>query len=81
MPRGSFTRGDSLSVAIKEEAPAIAGVLTPLAVVLLLTLLPYFDWHNEGVAVWFNRQGRIAQAILSAIVIAVVALTIMAALR
>jgi quinol-cytochrome oxidoreductase complex cytochrome b subunit len=61
--------------------PAIAGVLTPLAVVLLLTLLPYFDWQNEGVAVWFNRQGRIAQVILSLIVIAVVALTIMAALR
>jgi quinol-cytochrome oxidoreductase complex cytochrome b subunit len=61
--------------------PAIAGVLTPLAVVLLLTLLPYFDWQNEGVAVWFNRQGRIAQVILSAIVIAVVALTIVAALR
>ncbi|MEJ2147910.1 MAG: cytochrome b N-terminal domain-containing protein [Chloroflexota bacterium] len=61
--------------------PAIAGVLTPLAVVLLLTLLPYFDWHNEGVAVWFNRQGRIAQVILVVITIAVVALTVVAALR
>jgi quinol-cytochrome oxidoreductase complex cytochrome b subunit len=61
--------------------PAIAGVLTPLAVVLLLTLLPYFDWHNEGVAVWFNRQGRIAQVILVVVTIAVVALTVVAALR
>ena len=61
--------------------PAIAGVLTPLAVVLLLTLLPYFDWQNEGVAVWFNRQGRVAQVILIAITITVVALTIVAALR
>lgn len=61
--------------------PAIAGVLTPLVVILLLTLLPYFDWQNEGVAVWFNRQGRIAQAILVLITIAVVALTIVAALR
>jgi quinol-cytochrome oxidoreductase complex cytochrome b subunit len=61
--------------------PAIAGVLTPLAVILLLTLLPYFDWQNEGVAIWFNRQGRIAQVILILITIAVVALTIVAALR
>jgi quinol-cytochrome oxidoreductase complex cytochrome b subunit len=61
--------------------PAIASVLTPLVVVALVTLLPYFDWKNEGVAVWFNRQGRIAQVILIVIVIAVVALTIVAALR
>jgi quinol-cytochrome oxidoreductase complex cytochrome b subunit len=61
--------------------PAIAGVLTPLVVVLLLTLLPYFDWKNEGVAIWFNHQGRIAQIILIVVVIAVVALTIVAALR
>lgn len=61
--------------------PAIAGVLTPLAVLLALTLLPYMDWSNEGVAVWFNRQGRIAQIVLIVLFIAVVGLTIRAALR
>jgi quinol-cytochrome oxidoreductase complex cytochrome b subunit len=61
--------------------PAVAGVLVPMAVVLLLTLLPYFDWQNEGVAVWFNRQGRIAQIVLILITIVVVVLTVMAGLR
>jgi quinol-cytochrome oxidoreductase complex cytochrome b subunit len=61
--------------------PAIAGVLTPLVVLLLLTLLPYFDWSNEGVAVWFNRQGRIVQIVLGVLFIAIIVLTISAALR
>ncbi len=61
--------------------PAIAGVLTPLAVLLLLTLLPYFDWSNEGVAVWFNRQGRIVQAVLILLFAAIIVLTVMAARR
>lgn len=61
--------------------PAIAGVLTPLVVVLLLTFLPYFDWSNEGVALWFNKQGRIPQFLLILVVIAITGLTIRAALR
>jgi hypothetical protein len=56
-------------------------VLTPLVVLLLLTLLPYFDWSNEGVAVWFNRQGRIVQIVLGVLFIAIIVLTISAALR
>ncbi|GEM_PF-1628417 len=61
--------------------PAIAGVLTPLVVLLLLTLLPYFDWSNEGVAVWFNRRGRVSQIALVVIFLAIMALTIRAAVR
>lgn len=61
--------------------PALAGVLTPLAVLLVLTLLPYFDWSNEGVAVWFNRQGRIVQVVAIALYVMIIALTIRAALR
>ncbi len=61
--------------------PAIAGVVTPLAVLLLLALLPYFDWSNEGVAMWFNRQGRSAQVVMVALFVIIVGLTVRAALR
>lgn len=61
--------------------PAIAGVVTPLAVLALLTLLPWLDWSNEGVAVWFNRQGRIAQIVTIILFVAILGLTIRAALR
>lgn len=61
--------------------PVLAGVLTPLAVLLLLTLLPYFDWSNEGIAVWFNRQGRITQIVIIVLYAAIIVLTVRAALR
>ncbi len=61
--------------------PAIAGVVTPLAVLLGLTLLPWLDWSNEGVAVWFNRQGRVVQIVLIGLFVAILALTVRAALR
>jgi quinol-cytochrome oxidoreductase complex cytochrome b subunit len=61
--------------------PAIAGVLSPLVVILLLTLLPWMDWSNDGVAVWFNKQGRIPQLVLILVFLAVTGLTIRAALR
>ncbi|GAB4471555.1 MAG: hypothetical protein Kow00124_08710 [Anaerolineae bacterium] len=61
--------------------PAIAGVLAPLAVLLILALLPYLDWSNEGVAVWFNRQGRAAQIVLIILFLLILALTVRAALR
>ncbi len=61
--------------------PAIAGVLIPLAVLLLLATLPYLDWSNEGVAVWFNRQGRVVQIIVVVLFIVIFALTVRAALR
>jgi quinol-cytochrome oxidoreductase complex cytochrome b subunit len=61
--------------------PAIAGVLTPLVVILLLTLLPFFDGSNEGVAIWFNKQGRIPQIFIILLFITVTGLTIQAALR
>lgn len=61
--------------------PAIAGVLTPLVVLGLLALLPYLDWSNDGIAVWFNRQGRLVQVILVLVYAGVIALTIRGALR
>lgn len=61
--------------------PAIAGVLAPLVLTALLMALPFVDRSDEGVGVWFNRQGRSTQIILVAVAIGVAALTIRAALR
>ena len=66
---------------LRSWPPAIAGVVTPLAILIMLTLLPYSDWSNDGVAVWFNKQGRIAQIILTLILIGIIGLTIRAAVR
>ena len=61
--------------------PAIAGVLVPLVVTALLTALPFIDRKDDGIAVWFNRQGRLAQIIFIVIAVAIIGLTIRAALR
>ncbi len=61
--------------------PAIAGVLVPLVITALLTALPFIDRKDDGVAVWFNRQGRLAQIIFIVIAVAIIGLTIRAALR
>lgn len=66
---------------LRSWPPAIAGVFTPLAILAILTLLPYTDWSNDGVAVWFNRQGRIPQILLILVLLGVLGLTVLAALR
>lgn len=58
--------------------PLWAGVLVPLAVVLLLALLPWvLDRREEGTAVWFHPSGRWAQIIVGAITVGIIILTIM----
>jgi quinol-cytochrome oxidoreductase complex cytochrome b subunit len=61
--------------------PAIAGVLVPALVTALLVALPFIDRKDDGIAVWFNRQGRLAQLLFIVVAVAVVGLTIRAALR
>lgn len=61
--------------------PAIAGVLAPAIVTALITALPFIDRRDDGVAVWFNRQGRASQIIFIAIAVVIVGLTVIAALR
>ena len=61
--------------------PALAGVLVPLVVTALLTALPFIDRKDDGVAVWFNKQGRIAQIIFGLVALLVVSLTLRAAMR
>jgi quinol-cytochrome oxidoreductase complex cytochrome b subunit len=61
--------------------PAIAGVLIPMIVTGLLAAVPFIDRRDDGLAVWFNRPGRLVQVIVIVIMLGVSALTLMAALR
>lgn len=61
--------------------PAIAGVLIPMIVTGLLVALPFIDRKDEGIAVWFNRPGRIVQIVFIVLMIGVTTLTLIAAFR
>jgi hypothetical protein len=55
--------------------------LAPLILTALLAALPFIDRKDDGLAVWFNKQGRPAQIIFGLVVIIVLGLTARAALR
>jgi quinol-cytochrome oxidoreductase complex cytochrome b subunit len=61
--------------------PAIAGVLVPALVTTLFVALPFIDRKDDGVAVWFNRQGRIVQILFGVVMLIVISLTVIAAFR
>jgi len=54
----------------------LGGVVVPAAIVLALLALPYVDTRPGGAGVWFARERRLANAIFSALALAVVALTV-----
>ncbi len=67
---------------LRVASPLLAGLLVPLAVLMVLSLLPYaLDRSQAGVAQWFNRPGRVAQIAFLVILLAVIALTLRGALR
>jgi quinol-cytochrome oxidoreductase complex cytochrome b subunit len=48
---------------LRHGPPLLMGVAVPLALLVLLALLPYaLDRSDKGEGVWFNRPGRRAQA-------------------
>ncbi len=67
---------------LRIASPFLAGVLTPLIILLVLAVLPYtLDRSEEGVARWFNRQGRVAQITFLAILFGVLILIVRGTLR
>ena len=67
---------------LRVASPFLAGVLVPILVLLVLSLLPYtLDRSREGVAVWFNKQGRIAQLVFLVILVGAIALTLRGVMR
>lgn len=85
-PAGAHTHAPWILLWVQELlrvwSPGLAGVFVPLALTALLGLLPYvLDRRNGGVAVWFNREGRAAQVVFTGAALAVVGLSLRAALR
>jgi quinol-cytochrome oxidoreductase complex cytochrome b subunit len=67
---------------LRVASPFLAGVLLPLIILLVLSILPYtVDRSDAGVGQWFNRPGRIAQILFLVLLIGVLLLTLVGALR
>jgi quinol-cytochrome oxidoreductase complex cytochrome b subunit len=67
---------------LRVAPPFLAGILVPIAILIILGLLPYtLDRSPEGVAVWFNQQGRVAQLVFLIILVGAIALTLRGAIR
>jgi quinol-cytochrome oxidoreductase complex cytochrome b subunit len=57
--------------------PLALGVGVPLALLVLLVLLPYvLDRSRSGTAVWFNREGRVAQVFALLVIATLIGLTV-----
>jgi len=62
--------------------PFVAGVMVPLLVLLIIVALPYaLDRSDAGMAVWFNRPGRLAQIVFVFVVVVLLILTLRGATR
>jgi cytochrome b-561 len=67
---------------LRVAPPLLAGVLTPLTILAILSVLPYtLDRSEAGVAEWFNRPGRVAQVVFLVILVGVIVLTLRSATR
>jgi quinol-cytochrome oxidoreductase complex cytochrome b subunit len=67
---------------LRVASPFLAGILVPVIILLLLTLLPYtLDRSQQGMAQWFNRPGRAAQVVFLVILVGILALILRGALR
>ncbi|CAG0935268.1 ubiquinol-cytochrome c reductase cytochrome b subunit [Thermoflexales bacterium] len=62
---------------LRSLPPFVAGIFIPIGVLALLLVIPYWvDRRKDGVAVWFNRPGRVAQIITIVIFVGLIALTL-----
>jgi len=52
--------------------PALAGVIVPAAVLVLLAMIPYVDRDRQGTGIWFSTKKGVPIAIFSAIYTAVI---------
>ena len=62
--------------------PLAMGVAIPLGLLILLSIMPYLlDRKAEGVGLWFNRPGRLAQGFTLIIFLGLITLTILGTVR
>ncbi len=58
--------------------PLPMGLLIPIGLIVIIALIPYaIDRSQTGVARWFNREGRVAQLVIAAIVVGMIVLTLL----
>jgi menaquinol-cytochrome c reductase cytochrome b subunit len=62
---------------LRSLSPFVAGILIPIVVLALLIAIPYLiDRRSDGVAVWFNKPGRVAQVVTVLIIVGLIVLTL-----
>ncbi len=62
---------------LRSLPPVVAGVLFPIGLLVVLLVIPYLiDRPTDGVAVWFNKPGRVAQIIAVVLFMGLLALTL-----
>lgn len=62
--------------------PFFFGVMIPVIITSIIALVPYLmDRSSSGVAVWFNKEGRVAQWIVLGLIVVIISLTIRGMLR
>lgn len=62
---------------LRSLPPVVAGILIPLGVLALLIVIPYLiDRRTDGVAVWFNQPGHVAQIVAVLIFMGLILLTL-----
>jgi quinol-cytochrome oxidoreductase complex cytochrome b subunit len=67
---------------LRHGPPLWMGVIIPSVLLVALGLVPYvLDRSSEGMGLWFNHSGRVAQIITLLVVTTVVALTVISALH
>ena len=66
-----------IQLLLRNGDALLMGVIIPLAVLLLLALVPYLlDRSEAGTGIWFNKEGRLAQIIVLLVVLGITTLTI-----
>jgi quinol-cytochrome oxidoreductase complex cytochrome b subunit len=67
---------------LRVTSPFVAGVLTPVVILALISALPYtLDRSDDGIGQWFNQAGRRAQVAFLLLIVIVVLLTLRGTLR
>lgn len=62
--------------------PFFFGVLIPLTALTIIALVPYLmDRSSSGIAIWFNKEGRVAQWFVLGMITIILGLTIRGVLR
>jgi len=65
-----------IQALLRRLPPLWAGVIIPLVTAVILAALPWtLDRSETGTAVWFNREGRLAQVVVLLIAGGIILLT------